>query len=186
MGGLILALTGVILLYVSWRQRVRPKSLVAAAWLMLAGSLLFWARTGSAEKAVAAGIIVIMFIALALVAVNAWRTAAKPPRTATARRSKIAGAKQGNHWRESLFKILLMVPLASIAVTLLCTAIFMILTLAGVAHSDGLTIVMIAFPLIWAIYAMMVGYERWLWRSLSIIILTAAIPTGLLLLLNWR
>ncbi|MEM8917400.1 MAG: hypothetical protein AAGE37_00965 [Pseudomonadota bacterium] len=167
--GLILAVTGLAALYLSWKARSRNWPLVCSGWAMISLSILSWAQTSGVDKGPALGIVVLVLVSMLAVLGSALRMPVKIRRKAANRDTE---TKNGDGWRESLAatgKILSIILLGVVTSVAACTALFVVNKTLGLEHTANLTITMFVFPLIWAAFSVFIGYAGNLWRKGAVI-----------------
>ncbi|KWV95766.1 hypothetical protein [Erythrobacter sp. AP23] len=162
-GGTILAIAGVVALYLSWRSRRRSWPLVLSGWTLLLGAVVAWGNTSGVDKGPALGIVVVVMVASAGVLLVAVRAPVKPRRRIEPREPRIVAQLVERPGRKNLaitanaVAIVLLGFLTSITVA---TAIFMAGRSAGTEHTANLTVTMFAFPVLWAALTTFIGYSR--------------------------
>ncbi|MEM9054469.1 MAG: hypothetical protein AAGB16_04010 [Pseudomonadota bacterium] len=169
-----LAACGIYLLWaVSQNGRGYRALYLVGGWGLLLGSLIGWSFTSGADKGVALGLICIVLLALIAMALVVVRTPERKVRPGSGRIAEPMQVGFLGYGRRVLVGIL-MGPVALLSALALCAATFLGLRAIGVEHTLNLTVVSIAFPLVWGGLSIIGGADTKLWRK-SLVIIGAGI-----------
>ncbi|MEM9261944.1 MAG: hypothetical protein AAGA22_00040 [Pseudomonadota bacterium] len=171
--GICVAVCGVYALQTASRSRSDRHSLiVAAGWVAITSSLVIWAFTSGADKGVALGAIAVIIAAMgALLRVarsGPARKAKSLPKKAVSAPPEPASLTFWTGLRR-IWVAALIGPVAGLAALAACAAGFAALRSAGMEHTANLTIVSFGFPIMWALFAFIAGFDRRLLRKTAII-----------------
>lgn len=181
--GVLLGLAGIAALHLAWQRKEKIAALPVVGWTLVAASILAWSRTSGIDKGPALGILAIVLIALAVLAMSAWRT---PPRARRAQRERVAhnGERGGSltaHAAGTRALMLAVIVLLGFAAALAaCSALFLAGHSVGFEHTGNLAVAMFAFPMVWAGLATWLGYHANPVRGAAILaaLLAAAVVLG--------
>ena len=175
----LMAVCGLWLLQAAWRLRTANGWRLAGGWSAITLSVICWAATSHPDKGSALGIVVIMIAAMAALSWIYVKADRKTAREAAARVTELAPTSPLEILRSVAAGILLG-PLAGLAALALSTAGFVMLQKSGVEHTANLVMAMFAFPLFWAVIAVVAGAHSRLWRKGAIVIGSALAPIAYL------
>jgi hypothetical protein len=171
----LMVVCGLWLLQAAWRLRTANGWRLAGGWSAITLSVICWAATSHPDKGSALGIVVIMIAAMAALSWIYVKADRKTAREATARVTKPAPTGPLEILRRIAAGILLG-PLAGLAALAFSTAGFVVLRKSGVEHTTNLVTAMFAFPLLWAVIAVVASAHSRLWRKSAIVIGSAIAP----------
>ncbi|MBO6526940.1 hypothetical protein [Erythrobacter sp.] len=159
-GGTILAIAGVVALYLSWRSRRRSWPLVLSGWTLLLGAVVAWGNTSGVDKGPALGIVVVVMVASVGVLLVALRRPVKRRRRIEQRIVAQLVERPGSKNLAITANAVAIVLLGFLTSITVATAIFMAGRSAGTEHTANLTVTMFAFPVLWAALTTFIGYSR--------------------------
>ncbi|MBO6769092.1 MAG: hypothetical protein JJ901_12435 [Erythrobacter sp.] len=159
-GGTILAIAGVVALYLSWRSRRRSWPLVLSGWALLLGAVVAWGNTSGVDKGPALGIVVVVIVASAGVLLVALRRPVKRRRRIEPRIVAQVVERPGSKNLSITANAVAIVLLGFLTSITVATAIFMAGRSAGTEHTANFTVTMFAFPVLWAALTTFIGYSR--------------------------
>lgn len=149
---IVLAVLGVLCLYVSWRGLFFSRSLGQGAtrlltpggWLLLAGSMACWTEASGAEFGISYTLLVIPLVAW-LVALRNMKVREYQPRIAEAGRLSLPGLRS---FSRHFLLFLLVVPFAALVATLATAALARLLPWSPV---NAMVLAVLAMPLVWGL-----------------------------------
>lgn len=177
----VLAVCGIILLQAAWRRRDRNGLRLAGGWSAICLSVFAWAFTSHPDKGAALGITAMCAVALAALGLTYVRAV---PRPARAMPERITEYPRLGAWSvlRRIFAGLLIGPVGALSALALSTLGFALLARAGVEHTINLVIAMFAFPLLWAVLAVLAGIDTLLWRKSLVVLGTGLVSLAYLTL----
>lgn len=163
------AVCGIWVLRTAWQLKNRNWPLVLAGWVIIALSCVAWSQSTSADQGIAFGVIAFVVIALLFLLLSASQSKPRAKRSTRNSQNKNSDNKSitnkpakltGNQITQRTITALLIGPIAGIVALGASVASFAVLKAAGLEHSNNLTIAYLLFPLLWALLAVIIGFQQ--------------------------
>lgn len=161
---------GIGLMQAAWRLNSRSWPHITGAWILLVGSVVAWGYTSGADKGAALGIVANVMIAVIFLVIAAVKSKPRPEKTLRPKQTVPDDNSGTTSYSRRVCSGLIIGPIAGLVALAISTAAFVGLQMVNAEYTINLTIVSLAFPLLWAGLSVFAGYQVTLWRKATTVI----------------